>query len=192
MFWFVNDGGPLLIAPRRALAAWEGGEPPSAGRTITVEWQYDPTGPATDYDRACAIGQPAGVIEIGGSWGIVVTAEGSAAWLGVGILAIVLVQEDSAEETLFELLHAIPEVAWKPVAPPAVIDGDGLLLLHAASTLKDVEIRTPSDTEQACIGDAILSPVPAGRYRIEYASRSTSDVSEVGFLRFRLLDSVAA
>src|SRR5216117_1216461 len=58
---------------------------------------------------------------------------------------------------LFELLHAIPEVAWKPVAPPAVIDGDGLLLLHAASTLKDVEIRTPSDTEQACIGDAILS-----------------------------------
>ena len=192
MFWFVNDGGPLLTAPRRALAAWEGGEPPSAGRTITVEWQYDPTGPATDYDRACAIGQPAGVIEIGGSWGIVVTAEVSAAWLAVGILAIVLVQEDSAEETLFELLHAIPEVAWKPVAPPAVIDGDGLLLLHAASTLKDVEIRTPSDTEQACIGDAILSLVPAGRYRIDYASRSTSDVTEVGFLRFRLLDSVAA
>ncbi len=111
MFWFVNDGGPLLIAPRRALAAWEGGEPPSAGRTITVEWQYDPTGPATDYDRACAIGQPAGVIEIGGSWGIVVTAEGSAAWLGVGILAIVLVQEDSAEETYSSSF--MPFLRWR-------------------------------------------------------------------------------
>ena len=192
MFWFVNDGGPLLIAPRRALGAWEGGDPPSAGRTITVEWQYEPTGPATDYDRACAIGQPVGVIEIGESWGVVVTAEGSAAWLSVGILATVLVQEDSAEGTLLELLHALPEKAWKVVAPSAVIDGDGLLLLHAASTLKDVQVRAPSDTEQACIGDAIVSPVPAGRYRIEYASRSTSDVSEVGFLRFRLLDSVAA
>ncbi len=192
MFWFVNDGGPLLIAPRGALGPWEGGDPPSAGRTITVEWQYEPTGPATDYDRACAIGQPVGVIEIGESWGVVVTSEGSAAWLSVGILATVLVQEDSAEETLLELLHALPEKAWKVVAPSAVIDGDGLLLLHAASTLKDVEIRAPSDTEQACIGDAILSPVPAGRYRIEYASRSTSDVSEVGFLRFRLLDSVVA
>ena len=192
MFWFVNDGGPLLIAPRRALDAWEGGDPPSAGRTITVEWQYEPTGPATDYDRACAIGQPVGVIEIGESWGVVVTAEGSATWLGVGILATVLVQEDSAEGTLLKLLHALPEKAWKVVAPSAVIDGDGLLLLHAASTLKDVEIRGPSDTEQACIGDAISSPVPAGRYRIEYATRSTSDVSEVGFLRFELLDSVAA
>ncbi len=192
MFWFVNDGGPLLIAPRRALGAWEGGDPPSAGRTITVEWQYEPTGPATDYDRACAIGQPVGVIEIGESWGVVVTSEGSAAWLSVGILATVLVQEDSAEETLLELLHALPEKAWKVVAPSAVIDGDGLLLLHAASTLKDVQVRAPSDTEQACIGDAIVSPVPAGRYRIEYASRSTSDVSEVGFLRFRLLDNVAA
>src|SRR5206468_7802445 len=30
MFWFVNDGGPLLIAPRRALGAWEGGDPSSA------------------------------------------------------------------------------------------------------------------------------------------------------------------
>jgi len=192
MFWFVNDGGPLLIAPRRALGAWEGGDPPSAGRTITVEWQYEPTGPATDYDRACAIGQPVGVIEIGESWGVVVTAEGSAAWLSVGVLTTVLVREDSAEGTLLELLHALPEKAWRVVAPSAAIDGDGLLLLHAASTLKDVEIRAPSDTEQACIGDAILSPVPAGRYRIEYASRSTSDVSEVGFLRFRLVDTVAA
>jgi len=192
MFWFVNDGGPLLIAPRRALGAWEGGDPPSAGRTITVEWQYDPTRPATDYDRACAVSQPVGVIEIADARGVVVTAEGSAGWLDIGILATVMVQEDSAEEILLKLLQAVPEAAWKPVAPSAIIGGDGLLLLHAASTLKDVEIRGPSDSEQAYIGDAILSPVPAGRYDIEYASRSTSDVSEVGFLRFRLLDSVAA
>ena len=192
MFWFANDGGPLLVAPLRTLDAWEGGDPPSAGRTITVEWQYDPTRPATDYDRACAISQPVGVIEIADARGVVVTAEGSAGWLDIGILATVMVQEDSAEEILLKLLQAVPEAAWKPVAPSAIIGGDGLLLLHAASTLEDVEIRAPSDSEQACIGDAILSPVSAGRYRIEYASRSTSDVSEVGFLRFRLLDSVAA
>src|SRR5882672_11206332 len=108
MFWFANDGGPLLIAPLRALEAWDGGDPPTDGRTITVEWQYDPTKPATDYDRACAIGQPAGVIKIGNSWGVVVTAEGSATWLDIGLLATVLVQEDSAEGTLLELLHGLP------------------------------------------------------------------------------------
>lgn len=192
MLWFDNDGGPLLVAPRSTLGPWEGGDPPSGGRTISVDWHYDPDGPATDYDRACAVNEPAGVVEIGESWGVVVTAEGSATWLDASVLATVLVAEDSSWEKLQELLRAVPSTAWDVLVPSAVVDGDGVLLLHAASTVRDVQIRVPSEQGRACIGEAILNPIPAGRYCIDYASRATSDVSEVGFLRFRPLTTVAA
>lgn len=192
MFWFHNDGGPLLVAPRSALGAWEGGDPPSAGRVITVQWQYDPTNPATDYDRACAITSPAGVVEMGNGWGVVLTADGSATWLESDVLAIALLQEDSGKDRLLNLLHAVPDAAWNLVVPSASVDRDGVLLLHAASTLKDVEIRTAFDAGEGHIGDAILSAIPAGRYRVEYARQPTDAHSEVGFLRFRALASGAA
>jgi len=192
MFWFANDGGPLLVAPRSALGSWEGGDPPSAGRVVAVQWQYDPARPATDYDRACAVTPPVGVVEIGNDWGVVLTADGSATWLEVNVLAIALLAEDSGRDTLLNFLNALPNAAWSLVIPSASVDRDGVLLLHAASTLKDVEIRTASEAGNAHIGDAILSPIPAGRYRLEYARQSTGARSEVSFLRFRPLESVAA
>ena len=187
MLWFDNDGGPLLVAPLSALRDWEGGDPPSAGRTISVDWQYNPAGPATDYDRACAITPPAGVVEIGQTWGIVVTAVGSATWLEAGVLATAQVSEDSPRKVLENLLRTVPSGTWYVLVPSAKIDRDGIVLLHAASTLKEVEIRASSHRGRVHIGEAILNPIPAGHYRIEYARRATTDVSEVGFLRLRQL-----
>ena len=75
-------GGPLIVVPISALAAWEGADPPTHGRKIEVSKQFDPSKPATDYDRACAIGQGPGVLSIGEVEALVLSSEvRNAVWL---------------------------------------------------------------------------------------------------------------
>ena len=59
------EGGPVMAMPLELTSAWEGCEPPSGGRKITVRERFTgPDGPATDYDRACNAGH-VGVIDVG-------------------------------------------------------------------------------------------------------------------------------
>lgn len=63
--WVGNDGGPFLLIPKKHLQAWEGTYPPSNGRVVEAQFRYDPTIPATDYDRACDIEAYLGLLEVG-------------------------------------------------------------------------------------------------------------------------------
>ena len=68
---FGNDGGPLLVLPGEALAYWEGAEPPSGGRVVTANTRWDDQEIATDYDRACDVGEYSELLQVGPSWGVV-------------------------------------------------------------------------------------------------------------------------
>ena len=192
MIWFNNDGGPLLVAPMTGLDAWEGADPPSGGRVITVTEQLDPDGPATDYDRACDVMLPAGVVSIGQTWGAVISAEVSAGWLAPGIVAVIDVDEDSSPSTLRQLLNAVPAANWKVLAPSVAIDDHGIVLLHSACTLPEVKLRNADETGDAHIPHAILSPIAAGDYCIEFTTARSDTEWDVGFLRFRRLGPGAA
>ncbi|MDV9170981.1 Imm21 family immunity protein [Streptomyces sp. W16] len=57
--WVESMGGPLIVVPVSALAAWH-------GCTESGVMAGDATAP-DDYDRACAVDDPVGVITVGGS-----------------------------------------------------------------------------------------------------------------------------
>jgi hypothetical protein len=89
--WIQSNGGPLLLLPQDLLETWEGADPPSGGRRVEAEFRFDPTGPATDYDRACDIGEFVGAIEIGEGFGLVLGDEPLATtWISLGPTAGVL------------------------------------------------------------------------------------------------------
>ena len=83
---FVDtDGGPLIVIPHRVLGRWDGVHPPRDGRRIDVPWQFDKTGPATDYDRACNAPSPVSTIDVGGAAALVLGSYiDNAAWLPLG------------------------------------------------------------------------------------------------------------
>jgi hypothetical protein len=62
--WVTSAGGPLMLLPENLLPYWEGINPPSDGRKIEANFRWDPTGPATDYDRACETCEMTGYINL--------------------------------------------------------------------------------------------------------------------------------
>jgi hypothetical protein len=76
-------GGPLIVMEHGALASWDGSDPPADGRVVDVAWQFDPSKPATDYDRACAVHGP-GILPVGGAEALVLSSEShNAVWLPI-------------------------------------------------------------------------------------------------------------
>lgn len=73
--WVSSGGGPLILMPEGAMPHWEGTDIPSAERSVTASFRYDPSGAsATDYDQACDIKDDIGLISVGESWGLVLNA----------------------------------------------------------------------------------------------------------------------
>jgi hypothetical protein len=75
LHWVDTLGGPHLVLPEACAAAWEGGAAPSAGRVVRASFRCDPSGPATDYDRACSVEGWLGVITVGKGQALVLTGE---------------------------------------------------------------------------------------------------------------------
>lgn len=51
--WLETTGGPFIALPYPHRRAWEGADPPSAGRVVRARFRVEPDEPATDYDSAC-------------------------------------------------------------------------------------------------------------------------------------------
>ncbi len=70
--WVTPERGPVIMMPRPALMAWGGVETPRNGRVIEARSRWrEPDAPATDYDRACDVPAPAGVIDVNGQHALV-------------------------------------------------------------------------------------------------------------------------
>jgi hypothetical protein len=65
LHWLESNGGPLALIPRAVLPHWSGVEAPVDATPRAATWRLDPTGPVTDYDRACSIEEYAGVLPVG-------------------------------------------------------------------------------------------------------------------------------
>jgi hypothetical protein len=76
--WFSSSGGPLILLPEQLLRHWSGVDPPCDGRVVRVRRRWDPTGPATDYDRACDVEESIANIDVGTGRGIIITGEPAA------------------------------------------------------------------------------------------------------------------
>jgi hypothetical protein len=152
---------------------WEGSDPPSAGRVLEAVARVSGTDVATDYDRACDC-RVATVLSAGGSWVLVLpSAEDAAAWLPSTIDdAASLVYcfgrpQDSSTDRLLALRETQPKTAWRLVADEIRVGTAGVVLMHAASTLRDVtEKHVTESSEFVGIGDAIARRLAPGRYRV--------------------------
>lgn len=70
--WITPERGPAIMMPRPALMAWGGVEQPRNGRVIEARTRWrEPAAPATDYDRACDVPAPLGVIDVNGRHALV-------------------------------------------------------------------------------------------------------------------------
>jgi hypothetical protein len=73
--WVRTTGGPHLVVPQRYAASWDGVDAPRRGRVVRAKFRYDPSGPATDYDRACDVAGWLGVIRVGRGSGLVLAGD---------------------------------------------------------------------------------------------------------------------
>jgi hypothetical protein len=69
--WVQTFGGPHIVLPSLLSNSWEGSNVPANGRIVEANFRYNPTGPATDYDRACDIKNWSGIITVGNGSAIV-------------------------------------------------------------------------------------------------------------------------
>ena len=194
---FTNDGGPLMLLPSSARDAWEGGDAPSGGRIIDLPTRYALADAATDYDRACQVNESAMLLDVGPGWGLAVDAGGAtAAWLSrpsdsEHLLAVVFYSDAPSLADLRGMEHELAGDAWEVLAPALDVPDGGLLLLHAASTPRDVQVGAWDDEGSAVIGDAIDYPIPAGRYAVRWCWTERADGPLTGgyiFVRFAAAD----
>jgi Immunity protein 21 len=136
--WLASAGGPLLLLPGAYLAAWEGTNPPSAGRVLQARFRWqDSAAMATDYDRACDVDDYLGLLDIGGTQGLVLGDEPLAtAWLPDGDsgktgMLIRWVSADDEAHILAALTH-IPDHVWDPAHLLFPVGSTPLYLFDAA------------------------------------------------------------
>ncbi|MDQ3520599.1 MAG: immunity 21 family protein [Gemmatimonadota bacterium] len=195
-FW--NDGGPLLIAPQAAVAAWEGTDAPSNGRVVSAKFRWsNENDPASDYDRACDVDpQTAAAIDIGEHWGIIIgtAAAQSAHWLpGSDADEFYAVGIEAADDASPERLRALTSEAteWRLLRAQVSVATEGLLLAHAASRLSEINERpammpsVDADAEPALIGDGLRYLARTGEYTVSAGDVVTAAGEYLTFIRFR-------
>ena len=154
------DGGPFIAVPSSVVPLWEGIDHPRDGRVIEVSWQYDRSGPATDYDRACGSHESLGDIPVGTERALVFKPESnSIGWTPLrgatigGIFVIPLsVDDDSRCE---EEIHRLTTVDFGPAIARWELRDAGACLFHAAQTGANLD------------ADVLTLDLPAGRYELQ-------------------------
>jgi hypothetical protein len=169
--WVGTTGGPHLVVPEKHAAHWEGVAEPSHGRVVRARHRWDPSGPATDYDRACDVPGLLGVVRVGRGRGVVLADHPGAAayypWRGRHfILRWVFAPSEAALLAYFRSavdgLEVRAEVAFRH-------PGGRLVLLDSSDTPKD------------WLGQHSAFELPAGPYRVTAAR---GEAGECGVMAF--------
>lgn len=167
-----GDGGPFIAVPSSAVALWEGIDHPRDGRVIEVSWQYDRSGPATDYDRACASNEPLGTIPVGSERALVFQTESNAiGWVPLSDMTIggMFVTQLSVDDRsrCEEEIHRLMTVDFGPAIESWELREAGACLFHAAQT----GVRLDADV--------LALDLPAGRYEIQVMHYDVRAVAEM-------------
>jgi hypothetical protein len=166
------DGGPFIAVPSRVIPLWEGIDHPRDGRVIEVAWQCDPSGPATDYDRACASNELLSAIPVGSKRALVFQAMtesiGWAPFRGADIGGIFVTQlsvDDQAkcEEEIYRLMT----VDFGPAIASWELREAGGCLFHAAQTGARLD------------ADVLALDLPAGRFEIQVLHYDVRAIAEM-------------
>jgi hypothetical protein len=167
--WVSTTGGPHLVVPEKHAAHWEGVTAPSHGRVVRAKHRWDPTGPATDYDRACDVEGYLGVVRVGRGCGVVLADYPTAAayypWRGRHfILRWVFAPSEAALLAFFRSvvggLAVVQEVAFRH-------PGGRLVLCDS------------SDTPRSWLGERAEFEVPAGPYRVTASRAEAGECSVI-------------
>lgn len=158
--WVTSLGGPLIAVPVSLIDAWGGADPPSDGRAIQVTRQFDPSLPATDYDRACEAAGLVGTIEIAGGQGLVLSSDTqSATWRprldGGGVFVCPFGIDDAVQ--VVEIAEQMPTREFGSADLDWVVVSDQVRLFDSSMPGRD--IATPFQT----------FVLPHGRYHVHTA-----------------------
>ncbi|MFE5843836.1 Imm21 family immunity protein [Streptomyces niveus] len=138
--WLETEGGPLIVVPRTALSHW--------------------TGTEGDYDRACAVMDLVGVLELPhGAEALVLGDEPlSTAYLPEHRVLVRWCYAESEEGVAEIILAGLPTTEWDE-GPVMSTTGD-LVMFDAAYF----------GTEVGTLTDSTALELGAGRYRVDSAS----------------------
>jgi hypothetical protein len=178
--WVESMGGPLIVVPVSALAAWR-------GSTETGVMAGDATAP-DDYDRACAVDDPAGVIAVGdgGAQALVLADEPATScylpehraflrWLGA--------DSEAGLKAAAEVVLADPATDWEECGT-WVSDGPAVLMDSAeAGSALCIEYPRGGMPDQAPV------PLPAGRWTVRASHTKADKENRVGLVQLLPIES---
>lgn len=172
--WVESMGGPLIVIPVSALAAWQGGAESGvmAGDATATD----------DYDRACALDDLAGVITVGenGAQALVLVDEPATSCYLPERRAFLRWLAASSEAGLKEAAEAVltdPATEWEECGT-WVSDGPAVLMDSAeAGSELDSEYPGGGMPAQAPV------PLPAGCWRVRATHTKADEENCVGLVQ---------
>jgi len=167
-------GGPLIVVPTSALAAWR-------GCTDTGVMVGDATA-LDDYDRACAVDDLAGVIAVGGGALALVLADEPATSCYLpehqAFLRWLAADSEAGLRAAAEAVLADPATPWEECGTWAS-DGPAVLM-DSAEAGSDLGIEYPTG---GGMPDQAPVPLPAGRWRVRAAHTRADGGDRVGLVQ---------
>lgn len=172
--WVESMGGPLIVVPVSALVAWRG---------CTENGVMAGEGTATDdYDRACAVDDLAGVIDVGesGAQALVLADEPATSrywiehraflrWLGA--------TSEAGLKAAAETVLADPATPWEECG--TWVSNGPAVLMDSAEAGSELNTEYPGGgmPAQASV------PLPAGRWRVRAVHITADGENRVGLVQ---------
>ncbi|ACY18808.1 Imm21 family immunity protein [Haliangium ochraceum] len=163
-FWIATEGGPAIAMQRSSLMAWTGAEPPRVdGRVQITE---DGTPAPGDYERACALEGPCGVIQVGGRDALVLAASTLATtWKSLpdGMVFLRVRHAESRQPSL-PSMRTLSRITWQPPVAELVSHQGGWLLFDAAAPGWEIY-------------DSCKVSISQGRYQVAWGEHPSTALS---------------
>jgi hypothetical protein len=168
--WIDTTGGPHLVVPGVLAGSWQGCLRPSDGRVVDARFRHDPSGPATDYDRACDVVDWIGTVSVGDGVGLILSGDvGPVAYVRPGpgehfLLRWLCAPNEGALLDYFERVRATLTAEERAVFRHP---GGSVLLADA------------SDSGPDWASPHLAFELPAGTYQVSATHSAGSDVAIV-------------